>query len=183
MKRIESNIIGILSQNDRFEDWWQSEPISIPLVNEKLCVTFMDFEPDLDEKFIQEADEAIKSFLQLDTEYKNQITDYVYNHFLEFKSLVGLEDIPNEMNGIRESEIWNYITPSEILITRRPYNEPDIFINMTCECAWEQEHGLQLVFKKGKTLTRVSDQDGHLTTADAYGIPDSEDKLLANYKE
>lgn len=183
MKIIESKIIGILSQNDRFEDWWQSEPIIIPLVYEKLCVIFMGFEPDLDEKFIKEADKAMESFLQLDTEYKNQITNYVYNHFLKFKSLVGLEDIPIEMNEIQESEIWNYITPSEILITRRPYNEPDIFINMTCECLWEQEHGLQLVFKKGKALTRVSGQDGHLSTADAYGIPDSEDRLLANFKE
>jgi len=183
MKTIESKIIGMLSQNDRFEDWWQSEPVNLPLVNEKLHMTFMDFEPEMDEKFIQEADEAIENFLQLDIEYRNQITDYVYNHFLEFKSLVGLEDIPNEMNEIQKSEIWSFITPSEILITRRPYNEPDIYINMTCECLWEQEHGLQLVFKKGKALTRVSDQDGHLTTADAYDIPDSEDKLLANFNE
>ena len=52
---------------------------------------------------------------------------------------------------------------------------------MACECEWEQEHGLQLVFRQGKKLTRVSDQDGHLTKADAYGIPDNEDKLLSAF--
>ena len=81
-------------------------------------------------------------------------------HFLEFKSHIGSQDIPDEMNGIGEFEIWNLITPSGILVTRRPHGEPDIFINMTCECLWEPEHGLQLVFKKGKALTRVSGQDG-----------------------
>jgi len=183
MKTIESKVIGVLSQNDRFEDWWQSEPVNVPLINEELSVTFMDFEPNSDKIFIQEADQALIHFLQLDTEYKNQITEYVYEHFLEFKSIVGSDDVPAKMKGVREVEIWKFITPSEILVTRRPYNKPDIFVNMTCECLWEPEHGLQLVFKKGKTLTRVSGQDGHLTTADAYDIPDSEDKLLARYME
>ncbi|NOU61986.1 DUF6985 domain-containing protein [Marinifilum caeruleilacunae] len=183
MKTVDSKILGKLTQDERFEDWWHSETLKIPLVDKELVVTFMDFEPDSDETFIQEADTALRSFLLLDSVYRAEISNLVLNHFVEYKELVCEVDVPTEMKEINEHEIWKFITPTEILITRRPYNEPDIFINLTCECAWEPEHGLQLVFKKGKALTRVSSQDGHLTTADAYDIPDSEDELLAKFKE
>lgn len=49
----------------------------------------------------------------------------------------------------------------------------------TCGCEWEEEHGLQLVFKEGKKLTRISGYDGHITAADAYDIPDEQDELLS----
>nr|WP_206680680.1 hypothetical protein [Hymenobacter polaris] len=62
-----------------------------------------------------------------------------------------------------ENEIWKFVWPTDIYVSRRPYNEPDIYVQVTCECDWEQEHGLQLVFKQGKKITRVSEQDGHLT--------------------
>lgn len=183
MKTIESAVLGKLTQDDAFEDWWHGSPRTIPLVGKELPFTFMDFEPEADTTFIEEADDALKHFLSLNKSYKEQITGLVFAHFLEFQTLVDSEYIPKEMEGVKESEIWNFIYPTEVLITRRPYNEPDIFINMTCECLWEPEHGLQLVFKKGKVLTRVSDQDGHLTTADAYDIPDNEDELLSKFKE
>lgn len=37
------------------------------------------------------------------------------------------------------------------------------------------------MFRQGKKLTRISDQDGHLTEADAYDKPDEEDELLSHY--
>jgi Domain of unknown function (DUF6985) len=181
MKSIESIILGTLIKNEQIENWWQSKAINIPLIDSKLRVAFVDFEPDSDHSFIKEADSALESFLKLDLKYRDKITPHVFNHFLEFKDLVEIEDIPNEMTGIKKLEIWKFINPIEITITRRPYNKPDIFISMECECLWEPEHGLQLVFKKGQKLTRVSDQDGHLTKADAYDIPDSEDELLSKF--
>lgn len=183
MKTIYSKILGELTQDNRFDDWWNSKPIRIPLIGAELNAVFIDFEPEQDDSFIREADSALDNFLKLGEEYKIKISELIYDHFQEFCSMVDEEDIPDDMKEIDKSEIWKFISPTEILIKRRPYNEPDIFINMTCECTWEEEHGLQLVFKKGKALTRVSDQDGHLTTADAYGIPDSKDELLSQFEE
>ena len=80
-----------------------------------------------------------------------------------------------------EKEIWKFVHPQEIYVTRRSYNDCDIYVQITCECDWEQEHGLQLVFRQGRKLTRVSEQGGHLTEADAFDIPDSEDNLLAQF--
>ena len=44
-------------------------------------------------------------------------------------------------------------------------------------CTWDQEHGLQIIYRRGAELSRVSQQDGHLTTSDAYARPDSEDRI------
>ena len=183
MKTVHSKILGELTQDNRFDDWWNSNPIRIPLIEDKLSAVFVDFIPEEDNSFIKEADSALDNFINLEEKYKNQVTGLIYEHFRAFCSMVGAEDIPDEMKGIDKSEIWNFISPSQLLISRRPYQQPDIFITMTCECKWEEEHGLQLVFKKGKALTRVSDQDGHLTNADAYGIPDSDDELLSKFQD
>ena len=51
-----------------------------------------------------------------------------------------------------------------------------VYVQVACECAWESEHGLQLVFRQGATLSRVSDQDGHLTHADAYDLPEDQEQ-------
>ena len=68
-------------------------------------------------------------------------------------------------------------------MARRSRRYEDIYINVTCECEWEKEHGLQIVFRQGKQLTRISEQDGHLTEADAYDKPDKEDALLNQFNK
>lgn len=41
-----------------------------------------------------------------------------------------------------------------------------------CECSWEPEHGLQLVFRGGRTISKVGPFDGHLTNTSAFGRED-----------
>ena len=53
----------------------------------------------------------------------------------------------------------------------------DRSISISAECDWEVEHGLQMVFRGGGRLSRVSDQDGHLTHSDVYDTPENEDKI------
>ena len=49
MSTIKSEIIGVLQQNDQFENWWESELIAIPFFgNKKMEITFMDFVPGVD---------------------------------------------------------------------------------------------------------------------------------------
>lgn len=95
---------------------------------------------------------------------------------------VGFDKADEHLRQIKDkNEIWNFIHPTEIYVTRRPYNEQDIYVQIACECDWEKEHGLQFVFRQGRKLTRISEQDGHLTEADAYDKPDKEDELLSKF--
>ena len=45
----------------------------------------------------------------------------------------------------------------------------------TAALAWEPEHGLNIVFRDGRTVTRVGPYEGHLTNSSAYGRDDLDD--------
>ena len=182
-KEITSKIIGQLKQEDAFPDWWKSDAVEIPFFDgEKLTITFMDCEPEHDKTFIEEADQALINFLKLTTNDRNSISELAYKNCMDFLDAVDFDEIDEPFRQIKDrSEIWKYIHPAEIYVTRRPYKDHDIYVMIACECDWEQEHGLQLVFRQGRQLTRISNQDGHLTEADAYNKPDEEDELLSDY--
>ena len=182
-KTITSNIIGELIQDDNFPDWWTNENVSIPFFdNAKLPITYMDVDPEFDISFLIEADQALSIFLAKSVKDRLLISDLVYQNFEKIRNEVDYPYWSDSLRQINSSEeIWSFINPLGISITRRPYETKDIFIDISCNCEWEQEHGLQLVFRQGKKLTRVSQIDGHLTDADAYDIPDEHDKLLSEF--
>ena len=182
-KSIKSNIIGQLIQVEDFDDWWISNDIEIPFFdNEEFTITFMDFEPKKDKAFIEEADHALSNFLALTANDRLSISELVLKNCRDFMEEVGVDEFGEDLQQVKDaSEIWKFVYPAEIYVSRRNWGDKDIYIQIACNCEWEEEHGLQLVFKQGKKLTRISEQDGHLTEADAYGKPDSEDELLSQF--
>lgn len=184
MREINSRTIGPLKQNPDFDDWWTSEAVAIPFFdNIALPVTFMDYIPTDDIDFASEADNALQNFLAKGPEAKMEVSGLVFKNCKDFLDIIGFTEQDKHLWNIQEkSEIWKYVTPSQVYVARRPYNDRDVYVIVACECDWEQEHGLQLVFRQGKKITRVSDQDGHLTEADAYDKPDSEDELLSSFE-
>jgi hypothetical protein len=52
--------------------------------------------------------------------------------------------------------------------SRRSYGDKAVYISLECDCDWEVEHGLQIVFKEGRAVTKVGPYNGHLTNSDAY---------------
>jgi hypothetical protein len=145
-------------------------------------VTFTDFEPEDDKTFIEEADHALTNFLSLSNNDRKAISELAYNNCMEYLDAVEPDEVENGLKQISDkNEIWNFIQPTEIFISRRHRRDNDIYLSIDCECEWEQEHGLQLVFRQGKKLTRISSIDGHLTEADAYDKPDEKDELLSKF--
>ncbi len=179
---IVSNIIGKLKQNKRFSDWWNSKEVKIPFFGNEKLIFIWEFLPEEDKDFINQADRAVANFLKLDLTYRNSISRLVYKNCMDFLNEVGYDEADNHLWQIKnQDEIWDFVEPTKIYVKRRPYKDQDIYIQIACNCDWEQEHGLQLVFKQGKKITRVSARDGHLTEADAYGKPDDEDDLLSKF--
>tara|TARA_R110002111_G_scaffold260434_1_gene331763 strand:+ start:5387 stop:5980 length:594 start_codon:yes stop_codon:yes gene_type:complete len=183
MASIKSDIIGELNQDNQFEDWWHSLPIKIPFFNNKTVeIAFMGFVPESDALFIKDADEALKTFLEKSETDRLSLSHLAYKNCMDFLNAVEFDEADQPLWNIKdENEIWNFIYPQTVFVTRRHRHDENIYINVTCECEWEQEHGLQLVFRQGKILTRISAQDGHITEADAYNKPDNEDKLLSQF--
>ncbi len=177
--QVISNVLGELTQNVDIDEWLDSEKVAIPFFdNQKFAFIFMDKKPD----FVDESDSAITNFLSLSREDRLKISDLVYQNCDDFLQAIGYDEADKSLWKITDkTEIWNFVTPTHLYISKRDRRDCDFYIQIACECVWEQEHGLQLVFRQGKKLTRVSQQDGHLTDADAYDKPDNEDKLLSAF--
>jgi len=170
-------------QDDRFSDWWNVEKISVPFFDDQqLPVTLMGFLPEEDNTFLKEADEALSNFFQKGNHERLAISSLVYKQFESIKNEVDEPYWSQKLQNMKDpNEIWKFVQPMGISVERRPYGERDMYITISCDCEWEEEHGLQLVFRQGKKITRLSGIDGHLTDADAYDIPDEQDELLSKF--
>jgi hypothetical protein len=182
-KEIVSSVIGPLQQDKNFPDWWKSDSIEIPFLDsEKLAIIFIDFLPEEDHSFMEDADNALRNFLGMTINDRNLISQMVYRNCVDFLNAIDYDEPDDDLRKIQEvNDIWNFVYPAEIYVSRRNKRDKDIYISIDCDCDWEQEHGLQLVFRQGKKLTRISARDGHLTDADAYDKLDNEDELLSKF--
>ena len=184
MTSITSKTIGVLKQNDQFDDWWESNQIKIPFFDKKeMKISFMGLVPEDDPEFIEDADEALDHFLKKGKSDRLELSEIAYRNCMNFLNAIGYDEADEKLWKINEKhDIWNFIYPREILVSRRDRRDKDIYLMLARECECEQEHGLQLGFRQGRKLTRISDQDGHLTEADAYDKPDTEDYLLSRFE-
>lgn len=172
--KITSKVVGQMVEDPQFPGEWTSQEVPVPFFDgEKLPVSFVDFDPDGDKEALAEADKALANFFALDKSYRESISPLVYKNCREFLEAIGFDEDYQDMWDIKdEKEIWQFVQPTEISVTPHPDNEYDMYVQVLCECDWEQEHGLQLVFRQGKKLIRVSGQDGHLTDSDESGEED-----------
>jgi hypothetical protein len=70
--------------------------------------------------------------------------------------------------------VWDHVSFGTEFHVERGFDDQEVYVSVACECSWEPEHGLQLVFKEGRCVSRVGPYDGHLTNGadDAvYGSP------------
>lgn len=67
-------------------------------------------------------------------------------------------------------DVWEHVQfGCEALVMRRACGDRGVYVSLECDCDWEEEHGLQIVFKDGLKVNKVGAYDGHCTNADAYG--------------
>ncbi len=76
-------------------------------------------------------------------------------------------------------DLWEHVRLGhEPVVRRRAYEDRAVHVSLEGECAWEPDHGLQLVFERGRRITKLGGYDGHLTNADAYGDRRLEDVIF-----
>lgn len=180
---IISKTIGVLHQHERFDDWWEGPSVPIPLFDQlPVKISFINLPSDETLDFLLDADIALSNFLNLGPEARQQVAPLVWQNCKEMLEAIDYDEQDKKLWDIKASEeIWSFVQIKNVYIERRDRRGRDIYVTVSCECDWEQEHGLQLVFRQGKKLTRVSAIDGHLTEADAYDKPDDQDELLSAF--
>lgn len=180
---IVSRVIGVLRQHQEFDDWWEGPSISIPFLDQQnLPITFTGLPADETLDFLLDADAALSNFLSIGMDQRTTMAPHIWQNCKDFLDAIGYEEEDQALWDIKDAhEIWPFVDFRNIYVERRHRRDQDIYISLQGECEWEQEHGLQLVFRQGKKLTRVSQIDGHLTEADAYDKADAQDDLLSAF--
>jgi hypothetical protein len=156
------NGFGELILDSSTRSWLRSEAIAIPFFNGKK-LTLQITEEELPARLILKIESSLKNFFQLDVTYRDSISELIYQNYQKMSDVPEVDALVLE----KKSDIWKHVDPREILISKG--EDEEIYIQVACECDWEKEHGLQLIFKKGEKITRISGQDGHLTDEHAYG--------------
>ena len=150
---MESKVVGQLKPLGYDTDFFESDPYAIPyLDNKKLKIGFVEAKHA---PYLAEADKVLENFLNLNVEERIKDSQLVFNYYDETLKFGYTEQL--DIKTV--DEIWNFVYPSEIIIN---WDEKgDFYLCVSCGCEWEEEHGLQLVFKDGLTLTRAHGHDGY----------------------
>src|SRR5690606_3451311 len=130
---IQSQVIGKLIQEEDLDEWWRSQPVSIPFFDGKaLDIVFANLDIDTD---IPDADEALRNFLNLTISDRKNITHLVYKNCMDFLEAVGYEEEDKHLWNIKGKEkIWQYVYPTEIFVKRRTNEDKDIYVLVACDC-------------------------------------------------
>ena len=164
--------LGPLHPNSRISQWLVSEPVSVPYFDGQQLPFTLDGMTEADTEEVQN---AVEAFLALGASARLAASAFVFQNYRRMADAVGEGDL--DFQVACPGDIWAHVHPSEIFVSRRHRRDNLIYIQITAECDWEREHGLQIVYRRGNELSRVSDQDGHLTHTDAYDIPEDQDKI------
>jgi hypothetical protein len=164
--------LGPLHPDARFPEMLVSSPVRIPYFDGHEMTFTIDGLPDVEAAAIEA---AIHSFLQLGPHDRSVATPYVFQNYRRMVEALGDEGLDFEVS--EPEGVWQHVHPSEIFVSQRGRRDNLIYLQITAECDWEGEHGLQIVYRRGVELSRVSDQDGHLTHTDAYDLPEDQDRI------
>jgi len=148
-----SKIVGQLTTTNHDPDLFESKPFPIPYFdNKELKVGFVDAKH---QPYLDSADRVLENFTKLSAIDRTNNSGMVHHYYSETLK----NGYTVKLDVKTANDIWKFVTPTEIIIHGDENDE--FYLCVSCECEWEEEHGLQLVFKNGQTLTRASGHDGH----------------------
>jgi hypothetical protein len=131
------------------------------------------------EDHLREFAPSVLRFFALTTDDRDRVSHHVYAYFRDFADMIGFDAgwIESGMESITEpsSKIWEFVYPSKLSAARaweignRDIERP--YVDLVAGCGWEEEHGLQMSWRDGTELIKVSGYDGHVTNGHAYNDP------------
>lgn len=164
-KTMQIPLLGTVAKDERF-DWLYSAPVPLAVFgNKEVCIVLDGYEEDENK---QDFHAAIGSFLSIEADVLKVAEPQVFSYYGD----MNCDWNPSDAEYVRintPGEVWNHVQfGKEAFIGRRPFGDQGIYVSVECECDWEPEHGLQLVFRNGESICKVGPCDGHVTNADAY---------------
>jgi hypothetical protein len=153
-----------------------SKAIPVPVLGGQECWFYIEDEGE-DEAGKADYYAAIKNFLALDESALRAAEQDVYHYYKNFSDAVWEPDDEEYIQIESPEEVWKHVQFGDEIYVQRRDDDNVIYLSIECECDWEEEHGLQIVFKNGQRINKISPYDGHLTNSDAYAVPSLENVI------
>jgi hypothetical protein len=169
-------MLGHLKPHPRVPEFLESEPLPIPFFDgQRLPVSLLN----LQQADATDVEDALSSFLKLGQQDRLAVGQYVFANYQVTAKLAAEQGFDLDCVIASDKDVWEHVQPGGISISRRNRRDRAMYVVIGANCDWEVEHGLQIVYRRGSELVRVSDQDGHLTHTDAYDLPEEQDRIVS----
>jgi hypothetical protein len=174
--------LGTMTKDEEFKhfNWHFSAPLSIPVLGGfMLRVGVEEYERDPRK---EEFHAAIANFLAAGPEVLKASEKHIFRYYQQVKERA--EPGEEIISIASPTDVWKHVEFESYAMTRRrPYawGDQGVYITLDSWCGWEEEHGLQIVFKNGLAINKVGPFDGHLTNEDAYGEEGLEDVVYREF--
>ncbi len=160
--------LGPVTKDEEF-NWHRSGAMPVQVLGGRICrilVGGYEEDPAKDDYHA-----AIRDFLSLQPSAMEAASAYVFRYYEDCRdALDGDDEEPVTIES--PQDVWRHVRfGDEPMVDRRSGGDRAVYISLECGCDWEQEHGLQIVFRRGQTVCKVGPYDGHLTNSDAYADP------------
>lgn len=141
--------------------WYHSRPLPVPVLGGALCTIVLDGYDD-DER-PDDFHEAIRTFLTLDPSALTAAAPSIFAYYRDvMNDLAAAGDEAVDIDG--PHDVLDHVRlGDEPTVSRDTYGDQHVYVSLECECDWEPEHGLQIVFRDGRTVTKIGPYDGELT--------------------
>ncbi|WP_458690881.1 DUF6985 domain-containing protein [Nocardia tengchongensis] len=159
--------VGALFYDSEF-DCYRSGPVPVPLVGEQRCLLI---KLDGDDQAPEDFEAAIRQFLLLEPTALLDATSAVFSYYRDVTAdVLAAGDDEWYVEISTEAEIFDHVRLGDepAISVEREAPRGHVYVSLEYECDWEPEHGLQIVFRDGLTVTKVGPYDGHLTNAAAF---------------
>ncbi len=170
--------IGIVQLHPEYS-WYESKEFNIAVLGGKACRFIISGYADDQNK--ENFHDAIANFLSIDQNVLKASGQYVLAYYQDICEWTDAVEPPFITD---EKDIWDEVTfPTDIHIGRRHYGDKKIYLSLECECSWEIEHGMSIVFKEGKHVNMIGSNCGHYTHSDGYAKPEYENRVYIETAE
>lgn len=157
-------LLGKVVKDKRF-NWYCSGPVSVAMLGGKECrIVLEGYDVD---PCREDFHEAIANFLAGSPAILRAADEDLYRYYKDHQEQWIAEGRPAILTA---QDLWDHVSlGDEPMVARNPHGDQGVYVSLECNCDWEEEHGLQIVFEKGLRINKLGPYDGHLTNTDSFG--------------
>ncbi|MFZ6721815.1 DUF6985 domain-containing protein [Undibacterium sp. Ji49W] len=158
-------------EKDEENGWHISQAVVVPALNQQAYTFLLEGYDEADEASKTAYQSAITHFIALDPSILHKAEAEIFAYYQDTANYRKSEKL-DVVHIATAADVWKHIQfGDEALVCQRPNGDKTVYVSIECDCDWEAEQGLQIVFLQGQTISKVGPFDDYMSNADAYGEP------------